>query len=87
MIIFMEYDTQCTMFKICMGVEALVRWLKLAAWEVGHGGLVPNPALGLQRNRSLFSLTRKDSILWRASVTEDSSIYLILTLWWVAFYI
>ena len=53
------------------GRGALVQWLKKPAWKIGDRGLEPHSGLRVQRNKNVSSpLTRKDSILWGASVTE-----------------
>ena len=51
--------------------RALVQWLKVPAWKVGNRGYEPHPGLQVSK-KPIFSspLTRKDSILWGASVTE-----------------
>ena len=49
----------------------MVQWLKLPAWKVGDRGFDPTLALKFQRNKNVSSpLTRQDSILFGASVTE-----------------
>ena len=48
---------------------ALVLWLKLPFWKVRDRGLVPR--IQVSKKQSVSSpLTRKDSVLWGASVTE-----------------
>ena len=51
---------------------ALVQRLKLPAWKVGDRGFVPRAGIHLSKKQNDVSspLTRKDSILWGASVTE-----------------
>ena len=50
---------------------ALVQWLKLPAWKVLDRGFEPHPGLQVSKKQNVSSpLTRKDAILWRASVTE-----------------
>ena len=45
-------------------------WLKLSAWKVGDRGFEPHSGLRVSKKQNVSSpLTRKDSILWRASVT------------------
>ena len=51
--------------------EALVQWLNLPSWKVGDRGLEPHSGLQVSKQQNVSSpLTRKDSILWGASVTE-----------------
>ena len=45
--------------------RALMQWLKLPAWKVGDRGFEPHSGLQVSS-----PLTRNDSILWGASVTE-----------------
>ena len=50
---------------------ALVQWKKLPAWKVLYCRLEPNSRLLVSKKKNVSSLlTRKDSILWGASVTE-----------------
>ena len=50
---------------------ALVQWLKLPAWKVGDRGFEPHSGLQFSKEQNVFSpLTRKNAILWGASVTE-----------------
>ena len=50
---------------------ALVQWVKLPAWKVGHRGYEPHSVLPVSKKQNVSSpLTRKDSILWGASVSE-----------------
>ena len=50
---------------------ALVPLLKLPAWKIGERGFEPHSGLQVSRKLNLSStFTRKDPILWRASVTE-----------------
>ena len=50
---------------------ALMQWVKLPAWEVGDRGFEPHCGLQVLKKQNVpFSLTRKDSILWGAPVTE-----------------
>ena len=50
---------------------ALVQWLKLPAWKVGDRGFKPHSGLQFSKAKGFsHQLTRKDSILWGASVTE-----------------
>ena len=55
--------------------RALVLWLKLSAWKIGDRGLEPHSGLQASKNQNVSSLhTRKDAILWGASVTERTRI-------------
>ena len=46
-------------------------WLKLPAWKVGDRGFEPHSGLRVSKKQNVSSpINRKDSILWRASVTE-----------------
>ena len=46
-------------------------WLKLPARKVGDRGLEPHSGLQVSKKENVSStLTRHDSILWRASVTK-----------------
>ena len=48
-----------------------MQWLKLPAWTVADCGFVTRSGIQVLKKRNASStLTRKDSILWRASVTE-----------------
>ena len=48
-----------------------MQWLKLPAWKVGDRGFERHSSLQVPEQQNVSStLTRKDSILWRASVTE-----------------
>ena len=48
-----------------------MHWLELAAWKVGDRGLEPHSGLHVLKKYYVSApLTREDSILWRASVTE-----------------
>ena len=50
---------------------ALVQWVKLPAWKVGHREYEPHSVLPVLKKQNVSSpLTRKDSILWGASVSE-----------------
>ena len=54
---------------------ALVQWLKMPAWKVVGWGIVPHSGIQVSKKHHIFPLltckqTGKDSILWRASVTE-----------------
>ena len=51
---------------------ALVQWLKLPTWIIGDRGLEPHPGLQLKKKNVYSPHTRKDSILWGASVIEGS---------------
>ena len=51
---------------------ALVQWLKLPAWEVGHHGFESHSGLQVSKQNVSSPLTRKDSILWGSSVTGGS---------------
>ena len=53
------------------GAGALVQWLKLSAWKVGDRGFEPRSGIQVSKKQNVRSLlTRKNSILWGASVTE-----------------
>ena len=54
-----------------IGAGALVQWLKLPAWKVGNRGFEPHSGSNEQNVSS--PLSRKDSTLWGASVTEKCS--------------
>ena len=50
---------------------ALVQWLKLPAWKVGDRGFEPHSGFQVSKKQNDFSsLTRKDSLLSGACVTE-----------------
>ena len=50
---------------------ALVRCLKLPAWKIGDRGFKPSSDIQVSKKQDLSSLlSRKDSILWGASVSE-----------------
>ena len=50
---------------------ALVQWLKLPAWEVGDRGFEPHYGLQASKKQNVsFPVTRNDSKLWGAFVTE-----------------
>ena len=45
--------------------------LKLPAWKVGDRGLESHSGIRVSKKQNVSSsLTRKDPVLWRASVTE-----------------
>ena len=49
----------------------MVQWIKLPAWKVGNRGFEPHYGLQVSQKQKVSSpLTRDDSILWGASVTE-----------------
>ena len=48
----------------------LVQWLKLSAWKVGDCGFKLSGLQASMKQNLSSPLTRKDSILWGASVTE-----------------
>ena len=49
----------------------LVQCLQLPAWKVGDRGFEPHSGLQVSKKQNLsFPLTRKDTILWGASMTE-----------------
>ena len=61
------------MFQKCVRVGALhgAVMLKLPAGKVGDRGFEPHSGLQISKKQNVSSpLTRKDSILWGASVTE-----------------
>ena len=70
------------LFSLCIGIFkshlvfkqltwALMQWLKLPAWKVGDRGFKPHYGLQVPKKQYVSSpLTRKDSFLWRAFVTE-----------------
>ena len=48
-----------------------MQWLKLPAWKVGDSEFEPPSGFQVSKKQNVSSpLTREDSILWRASVTE-----------------
>ena len=48
-----------------------VQWLKLPPWKVGDRGFKPSSGLQVKKKQNVSSpLTRKDSILWGASVSQ-----------------
>ena len=48
---------------------ALVQWVKLPAWKVGHRGFESHPGLQVSKKQIVSSqLTPKNSLLWRAYV-------------------
>ena len=48
-----------------------MQWLKLPAWKVGGRGFEPHFDPEVSKKQNVYSpLTREDSILWGASVTE-----------------
>ena len=50
---------------------ALVQWLKLPAWKVRDREFQPHTGFQVSKKLNVsFPLTRKDSILWGAYVTE-----------------
>ena len=50
---------------------AVVQWLKLPAWQVENRGLEPCSGIQVSKKQNVSSpLTRNDSILWGASVSE-----------------
>ena len=50
---------------------ALVQWLNLHAWKVGDCGFKPLSGIHISKKHNVsYPLTRNDSILWGASVTE-----------------
>ena len=52
-------------------VGVLEQWSKLPAWKVGDRVFAPRCGLHVSNKQHFSSpLTRKDSILWRTSVTE-----------------
>ena len=54
-----------------MRAGILVQWLKLPAWKFGDRGFEPRSGIQVSKKHNVSSpLTRKDSILWGASVTE-----------------
>ena len=54
-----------------MKAGALVQWLKLPVWKVRDRGFEPHAGFQVSKKQNVSSLlTRKDSILWGASVTE-----------------
>ena len=50
---------------------ALVQWLKLPAWKIGNREIEPHSGFQVSKKRVSPLLTRKDLILWGASVTSD----------------
>ena len=63
-----QFNDQCFPFA---RAGALVQWLKLPDWKGGDRGFDPNSGLQVSKKQTVSSpLTRKDSILWRALVTE-----------------
>ena len=53
------------------GNGGLLHWLKLPVWKVGDRGFEPQSSLQVSKRQNVSSLlTRKDAILWGASVTE-----------------
>ena len=51
--------------------EALLQWLKLAAWKVGDRRFEPRFGIQVTKKQIVASpLSRKDSILWGTSVIE-----------------
>ena len=62
-----EHDT----LVLTLAAGALVKWLKLPAWKVGDRGFKPHSTFQISKKQSVSStLTRKNAILWGASVTE-----------------
>ena len=57
-----------------------MQWLKLPAWKVGGRGLEPLFGIQVTKKQNVSSLlTRKDSILWGAYVTDVNKVsYLFL---------
>ena len=48
-----------------------MQWLKLSVCKVGDPGFEPHSGLQVSKKQNVSSpLTREDSILWGASVTE-----------------
>ena len=67
--LYMYFTTHLVICKYISG--ALVQWLKLPAWKVGDDGVEPRSGIQVSKKQHVSSpLTREDSILWGAYLTE-----------------
>ena len=59
------------LYKCFVFAGALVEWLKLPTWRMGDRGFEARSGIQVSKKQNVSSpLTRKYSILWKASVTE-----------------
>ena len=63
--------TICALLPNTTRGRPLVQWLKLHAWKIGDCGFETRSGIQVSKKQNVSSpLTRKDLILWAASVIE-----------------